>query len=136
MIEELIDKIKGAHFIFKLDVWWGYYNIRIREGDEWKAAFRTNEGLFEPTMMFFGLCNAPATFQTFINDIFRDLIRRGKIVMYLDDILIFSEMLEEHRRLVHEVFSMLREHRLYLKLTKCEFKTSVVKFLGYIIGNS
>ena len=87
-------------------------------------------------MMFFGLCNAPATFQTFVNDIFRDLIRCGKIVVYLDDILIFSETLEEHRQLVREVFSVLREHRLYLKPAKCKFETLIVKFLGYIIGNA
>ena len=92
--------------------------------------------MFELTVIFFRLYNASTTFQTFVNNIFRDLIRCDKIIMYLDDILIFSETLEEHRWLVREVFSVLREHRLYLKPAKCEFKTSVVKFLGYIIGNS
>ncbi|KAL5536236.1 hypothetical protein ACEPAF_57 [Sanghuangporus sanghuang] len=98
LINELIDKVKDARYITKLDVHWGYYNIRIREGDEWKAAFRTNLGLFEPTVMFFGLCNAPATFQGFMNDIFRELIHEGIVIIYLDDILIFSNDLEEHRR--------------------------------------
>ncbi|KAL5476985.1 hypothetical protein ACEPAI_3171 [Sanghuangporus weigelae] len=97
LINELIDKVKDAKYITKLNVRWGYYNIRIREGDEWKAAFRTNLGLFEPTVMFFGLCNAPATFQGFMNDIFREMIHEGVIIIYLDDILIFSNTLEEHR---------------------------------------
>lgn len=69
-MHELFDKVKDAKYFTKLDVQWGYYNIRIREGDEWKAAFRTNMGLFKPTVMFFGLTNAPATFQGFMNNIF------------------------------------------------------------------
>ena len=90
LINELIDKVKGAKYITKLDVRWGYYNIWIRKGDEWKAAFRTNLGLFEPTVMFFGLCNGPATFQAFMNSIFKELLHRDVIVIYLDDILIYS----------------------------------------------
>ncbi|KAL5501131.1 hypothetical protein ACEPAH_9518 [Sanghuangporus vaninii] len=97
LINELIDKVKDAKYITKLDVRWGYYNIRICEGDEWKAAFRMNLGLFELTVMFFGLCNAPATFQGFMNDIFRGLIHEGVVIIYLDNILIFSNTLEEHR---------------------------------------
>ncbi|KAL5524960.1 hypothetical protein ACEPAF_8829 [Sanghuangporus sanghuang] len=98
LINELIDKVKDAKYIMKLDVRWGYYNIQIREGDEWKAVFRTNLGLFESTVMFFGLCNAPATFQGFMNDIFQELIHEGIVIIYLNDILIFSNDLEEHRR--------------------------------------
>ena len=100
LINELIDKVKGAKYITKLDVRWGYYNIRIRKGDEWKAAFRTNMGLFEPTVMFFGLCNAPVTFQAFMNSIFKELLHCDVIVIYLDDILIFSRDLQTHRELV------------------------------------
>lgn len=135
LIQELVDKVKNAKFITKLDVRSGYYNIRIKEGDEWKAAFRTNEGLFEPTVMFFGLTNAPATFQAFMNDIFRVMIREGKIIIYLDDILIFSKDLEEHRHLVRRVMEILRKNKLYLKPSKCEFATDHVKYLGHIIGN-
>ena len=80
----------------KLDVRWGYNNIRIKEDDEWKAAFRMNRGLFEPTVMFFGLTNSPATFQWMMNDIFKDLIAAGKVTVYLDNILIFSKTLKEH----------------------------------------
>ncbi|KAL5504680.1 hypothetical protein ACEPAH_7343 [Sanghuangporus vaninii] len=135
LINELIDKVKDAKYITKLDVRWGYYNIRIREGDEWKAAFRTNLGLFEPTVMFFGLCNAPATFQGFMNDIFRDLIHEGIVIIYLDDILIFSNTLEEHRERTRRVFEILRKNKLFLKPQKCEFEVSTVKYLGHIIGN-
>ncbi|THH03394.1 hypothetical protein EW145_g6290 [Phellinidium pouzarii] len=74
LINELINKVKGAKYITKLDVHWGYYNIQLCDGDEWKAAFRTNLGLFEPTVMFFGLCNVPATFQAFVDEIFKELI--------------------------------------------------------------
>jgi len=80
----------------KLDVRWGYRNIWIKDGDEWKAAFQINGRLFEPLVMMFGLTNALATFQTMMNDIFGDLIVEGKICIYLDDILIFSGNLAEH----------------------------------------
>ncbi|SJL18609.1 uncharacterized protein ARMOST_22206 [Armillaria ostoyae] len=96
LISELIDKLQGAKYFTKLDVRWGYNNVRIKEGDEHKAAFRTNQGLFEPTVMFFGLTNSPATFQWMMNDIFKDLISEGKVTIYLDDILIFTKDLDEH----------------------------------------
>ncbi len=76
----------------------GYNNIRIKEGDKWKAAFRTNWGLFEPLVMFFGLTNSPATFQTMMNDIFADLIGEGVVCVYMDDILVFAETWEELSR--------------------------------------
>ena len=69
-----MDKLKGAKYFTKLDVRWGYNNIRIKDGDEWKAAFKTNKGLFEPTVMFFSMCNSPATFQAMMDDTFADLI--------------------------------------------------------------
>ena len=96
LIQELVDKLKGSRVFSKLDVHWGYNNVRIKEGDEWKAAFCTNRGLFEPTVMFFGLTNSPATFQTMMNDILRDLIDEGHVTVYLDDILIFSDDPFEH----------------------------------------
>ena len=69
-VDELLDKLKGAKYFTKLDLWWGYNNVRIKEGDEWKAAFKTNKGLFEPLVMFFGLCNSPAIFENIMNNIF------------------------------------------------------------------
>ncbi len=100
LISELIDKLCGAKYFTKLDVRWGYNNVRIKEGDEEKAAFRMNRGLFKPTVMLFGLTNLPATFQWMMNDIFHDLIGEGKVTIYLDDILIFSKDLGEHQHIV------------------------------------
>jgi hypothetical protein len=81
LIDDLIHRLKDARYLTKLDVRWGYNNVRIREGDEWKAAFRTNRGLFEPLVMYFGLTNSPATFQTMMNEIFQDLITEGIVVV-------------------------------------------------------
>ncbi|SJL16405.1 related to TY3B TY3B protein [Armillaria ostoyae] len=107
LISKLTDKLQGVKFFTKLDVCWGYNNVRIKEGDEAKAAFCTNRGLFEPTVMFFGLTNSPATFQWMMNDIFKDLISKGKVTIYLDDILIFTKDLNEHRQIVWRVLQHL-----------------------------
>jgi len=96
LISELVSQLRGARYFTKLDVHWGFNNVRIKPGDEWKAAFQTNRGLFEPLVMFFGMTNSPATFQTMMNDIFRNLIAEGIVVVYLDDILIFTKTKEEH----------------------------------------
>ena len=94
LISKLINKLQGARYFTKLDVCWGFNNVRMKEGDEWKAAFRTNQGLYEPLVMFFGLTNSPATFQTMMDGIFEDLISEGVVVVYLDDILIFTKTLD------------------------------------------
>ncbi|GLB33349.1 putative retrotransposable element tf2 155 kda protein type 1-like [Lyophyllum shimeji] len=135
LISELINNLRGARYFTKLDVRWGYNNVRIKEGDEWKATFRTNRGLFEPLVMFFGLTNSPATFQTMMNDIFRDLIAQGVVCVYLDDILIYTKTLEEHRRITRIVLDRLREHRLFLKPEKCEFERTEIEYLGLIISH-
>src|SRR3954465_12822098 len=100
LIQELVDKLKGAKYFTKLDIRWGYNNVRIKEGDGWKAAFRTNRGLFEPLVMFFGLTNSPATFQNMMNDLLRDLVDKGKVIVYIDDIMIFMITIEEHCKIV------------------------------------
>jgi len=107
LISELVSQLRRARYFTKLDVCWGFNNIRIKPGDEWKAAFRTNRGLFEPLVMFFGMTNSPATFQTMMNDIFRDLIAEGIMVVYLDDILIFTRMEEEHAKAIRRVLQVL-----------------------------
>jgi hypothetical protein len=94
LIDDLIHWLKDTRYFTKLDVHWGYNNVRIHRGDEWKAAFCTNRGLFEPLVMYFGLTNSPATFQTMMNEIFQDLITEGIVSVYLDDILIFTNSLE------------------------------------------
>ncbi|SJL15506.1 uncharacterized protein ARMOST_19006 [Armillaria ostoyae] len=134
LISELMDKLGSAKYFTKLDVRWGYNNVRIKKDDEWKAAFRTNRGLFEPTVMFFGLTNSPATFQWMMNDIFKDLIATGKVTVYLDDILIFSKTLEEHRKITCRVLELLRKHKLFLKAEKCEFEVLETEYLGVIIS--
>jgi hypothetical protein len=103
LVADIISCLQGAKYFTKFDVQWGYNNVQIKKGDEWKAAFATNQGLFEPKIMFFGLTNSPATFQVLMNAIFADLITQGKIAVYLDDILVFSADLGEHRRVTKEV---------------------------------
>jgi hypothetical protein len=88
LIDNLIHHLKDACYFTKLDVRWEYNNVHILEGDKWKAAFHTNRGLFEPLVMYFGLTNSPATFQTMMNEIFQYLITEGIVSVYLDDILI------------------------------------------------
>jgi len=121
LISELVSQLCGARYFTKLDVHWGFNNVRIKPGDEWKAAFWTNRGLFEPLVMFFGMTNSPATFQTMMNDIFRDLIAEGIMVVYLDDILIFTRTEEEHAKAIRWVLQVLQEHKLFLRPEKCEF---------------
>jgi hypothetical protein len=136
LISELVHQLRGAKYFTKLDVRWGFNNVRMKEGDEWKAAFRTNRGLFEPLVMFFGLTNSPATFQTMMNDIFRELIVEGVVVVYLDDILIFTETVEEHREVTRRVLKLLQDHKLFLKPAKCEFEKTKVEYLGVIISHN
>jgi len=91
LISEIIDKLKGARYFTKLDVQWGYNNIRIKKGDEWKAAFKTNRGLYEPMVMFFGMCNSTATFQAMMDSIFDDMISDSLIIVYMDGMFIFEK---------------------------------------------
>jgi hypothetical protein len=134
LISDFVNQLKGTKYFTKLDVRWGYNNVRIRRGDKWKAAFRTNRGLFKLLVMFFGLTNSPATFQTMMNDIFQDLIMERVVCVYIDDILIFTRDLAEHRCITQLVLCRLREHQLYLKLEKCEFERTRVEYLGVIIS--
>lgn len=134
LISDIINRLRGAKYFTKFDVRWGYNNMRIKEGDEWKAGFATNRGLFEPMVMFFGLTNSPATFQSLMNHIFADLIAAGKVVVYLDDILIFSSDLAEHRTVVNDVLGRLAKHDLYLRPEKCEFEKREVEYLGLLIS--
>ena len=133
LITELLDKLKGARRFTKLDIRWGYNNVRIRDGDQWKAAFKTNKGLYEPTVMFFGLCNSPATFQAMMDNIFADMIDGNFIIVYMDDIFLFAPdeitLVENTKR----VLARLRENDLFLKPTKCEFNKTRVEYLGMVI---
>ena len=95
LISTLIDKLKGAKYFSKMDIRWGYNNIHIREGDKWKAAFTTLYGLYEPLVMFFRQCNSPPTFQAFMDSTFRDMITKGWLITYMDNVLVFAKNLED-----------------------------------------
>ena len=90
----------------------------------------------EPLVMFFGLTDSPATFQTMMDDIFEDLISEGGVVVYLDDILIFTETLDEHQRITRHVLELLEKHKLYLRVDKCEFEKTTIEYLGVIISHN
>ena len=134
LIQELLDIIKGAIIFSKLDVRWGYNNICIKEGDKWKASFVTSLGLFEPMVIFFGLTNSPTTFQAMMNMIFQDLILARKIMVYMDNILIFSKTMAEHILIINQVLQILRNNDLYLKPKKCEFYKDKLNYLGFTIS--
>ena len=133
LIFELVNKLQGVKYFTKLNVCWSFNNVRMKEGDEWKAAFWTNCGLFKPLVMFFGLTNSPAMFQTIMDRIFEELIAKGQVMVYLDDILIFTDTLEEHRKITWEILHLLQKHNLYLKLEKCEFEKTEVEYLSVVI---
>jgi len=136
LISELISQLREAKYFTKLDVRWGFNNVHIKPGDKWKAAFCTNRGLFEPLVMFFGMTNSPTTFQTMINNIFRTLIAAGIVVVYLDDILIFTRIEEEHERAVWRVLEVLVEHKLFLCPEKCEFHRKEIEYLKLVISEN
>jgi hypothetical protein len=132
LIEELQDRLQGAKWFTKLDIREGYYKIRIKEGDEWKTAFRTRYGLYEYQVMPFGLTNAPATFQGLINHTLYDCLD-DYAVAYLDDVLIFSRTFEEHQEHVMQVLERLQRENLTLKPEKCEFYTQETEYLGHLV---
>jgi len=119
----------------KLDLRWGYNNVRIKEGDEWKAAFTIHIGAYEPMVMYFRLTNSPATFQTMINNLFRDLINQRDMATFIDDILVATDTEEGHNELVKEVLKRLEENDLFVKPEKCKWKVREVEFLGVVIGS-
>jgi Reverse transcriptase (RNA-dependent DNA polymerase) len=94
LILEIMDKLKEAKYFSKFDIRWGYNNVQIQSGHKWKAAFKTNQGLYEPTVMFFGMCNFLATFQAMMDEIFKKEIEEDLIIVYMDDILAFSKMID------------------------------------------
>ena len=122
LITELVDNMGSKQVFTKMDLRWGYNSVRVKEGDEWKAAFTTHVGLFEPVVMFFGMTNSPATFQVMMNKILRDMINEGKVAAFVDDVLVGTETEERHDKVVEEVLRRLEENDLYVKLEKCMWK--------------
>ncbi|KAJ9517107.1 hypothetical protein QJQ45_002621 [Haematococcus lacustris] len=134
-VDNLLDRLHGATVFSKIDLRQGYHQIRIAPEDIPKTAFRTRYGHFEFTVLPFGLCNAPATFQRLMNDIFRKELD-DCVIVYLDDILIFSRNQQEHAQHLRRVLDLLQEHKLYAKLSKCEFGLDKTEFLGHIISSA
>jgi len=136
LISKLMSQLCGTRYFTILDIYWGFNNISIKSRDKWKAAFHTNCSLFEPLVMFFGMTNSLATFQTMMNDIFQDLIIEGIVVVYLDNILIFTRTVEEHAKTVWRVLEILAGHKLYLQPKKYKFQKEQIKYLGLVISKN
>ena len=134
-MDELKDRVRGATWFTKLDLKNGFHLVRIKEGHEWKTAFRCRYGLFEYKVMPFGLINAPATFQAMMNHIFRDMLDLG-VVIFMDDIMIYASTRQEHDQIVLEVLRRLRENRLCLSPDKCEWARPQIEFLGYLVSGN
>jgi hypothetical protein len=130
LISVILENLKESKGFLKMDLHWGFNNIRIRAGDEEKVAFVMTGGLFEPTVMQFDLCNALSTFQRMVDQILNKEIASRKVQAYVDDILIHTETREEYHYWTRRVLAKLQDNQLFCRETKCRFKEEVVDFLG------
>lgn len=133
IFDEIIDELGGAAIFSKLDHRSGYHQIRLKEGDEYKTTFQTHHGHFEYRVMPFGLTGAPATFQNFMNKLLAPLLRKC-VVVFLDDVLVYSANLDDHVKHLRQVFELLSQQQLYLKQSKCLFAQTQLEFLGHIVS--
>jgi hypothetical protein len=133
VVEELLDELRGASFFTKLDLRFGYHQVLMHPDNVEMTAFRTHQGLFEFLIMPFSLTNAPAMFQALMSDVLRPFLR-WFVLVFFDDILIYSSVWSEHLRHVHLVFEQLQAHKLYLKKSKCFFGARSVAYLGRVIS--
>jgi hypothetical protein len=132
-IDEIFDRLEGAQYFTSLDLRSGYYQIRMKDADIPKTCILTRYGSFEFLVMPFGLTNAPSTFQAVMNDVFREYLD-DFVMVYIDDILIFSRTAEYHLRHVKLILERLRQHQLFAKLSKCEFNRASLLLLGHVVG--
>ena len=131
LILELINWVSKAKVFTKMDLRCGYNNVRIKEGDEWKAAFVCHRGAFEPLVMYFGLTNSPATFQTMMNALLNYM---PNVIVYMEDILIFTETEEGHDEIILDILKRLKDNDLFIKPEKCFFKVREIEMLSMFIG--
>jgi hypothetical protein len=132
-IEDLFDQMKGASVFYTIDLRSGYHQLKIQESDIPKTTFHTRYGLYEYTMMSFGLMNAPAYFMYLMNKVFMEYLDKF-VVVFIDDILILLKTEEEHEMHLRLVLQKLKAHQLYAKISKCEYWLSKVAFLGHVIS--
>ncbi|KAF8688050.1 hypothetical protein RHS03_09822, partial [Rhizoctonia solani] len=131
---DLMAQLCSTKIFTKLDLWWGYNNVWVKEGNKWKTAFCTKYSLYKSLAMTFGLTNAPAAFQYFMNKLFKDLLDVC-VIIYLDDILIYSKDDVSHTQHVHEVLWHLKDNQLFCKASKCMFHVTTMEYLGIIVSN-
>ena len=131
-----IDIIKGANYFIKLGIQWRYNNMRIREDNEWKTAFRMNRGLFKLLVMYFGLYNLLATFYLIMDSMLWELINTEKVIVYMDNILIFTKTIEERYNIVNCILAILERNKLTLQFKKCQFYKMKIDYLDIIISKN
>ena len=134
LIREVVDKLKEVKYFNKLNLIWGYNNIQIKEGDEWKAVFLTNKGLFKPQVIYFGLCNSLGTFQRMMNSIFWELLHEGVLVNYMNNFVILAKTKEELEEWTIRFLKIAEKHNLCFKKSKCDFNMEEIPILGIIVG--
>ena len=135
VMEEILEELVGSYYFTKLDMRSGYHQVRMHPEDEYKTAFKTHQGHYQFRVMPFGLTNAPATFQYLMNEVLAPFLRKF-VMVFFDDILVYSPTLEAHVDHVQRVLEQLRAHKLYMKLSKCSFAQLQLEYLGHIISGA